>query len=63
MTPMNKVLNFVNSLQESDILTIFEGFLQAVNDADTYDTLVENMDISDDEMFRLRELVQNFMGE
>ena len=63
MTPMNKVLNFVNSLQESDILTIFEGFLQAVNDADTYDTLVENMNISDDEMFRLRELVQNFMGE
>ena len=63
MTPMNKVLNFVNNLQESDMLTIFEGFLQAVNDADTYDTLVENMDISDDEMFRLRELVQNFMGE
>ena len=63
MAPMNKVLNFVNNLQESDMLTIFEGFLQAVNDADTYDTLVENMDISDDEMFRLRELVQNFMGE
>jgi len=63
MIPMNKVLNFVNSLQESDMLAIFEGFLQAVNDADTYDTIVENMDISDDEMFRLRELVQNFMGE
>lgn len=63
MKPMNKVLNFVNSLQESDMLAIFEGFLQAVNDADTYDTIVENMDISDDEMFRLRELVQNFMGE
>ncbi len=60
---MNKVLNFVNSLQESDMLAIFEGFLQPVNDADTYDTIVENMDISDDEMFRLRELVQNFMGE
>ena len=54
---------FINNLSESTLLTIFEGFLKAVSDADIYDEIVEHLDISDDEMFEIRETVQNFMGD
>ena len=57
------IKNFINNLSESNLLTIFEGFLKAVSDADTYDEIVEHLDISDDEMFEIRETVQNFMGD
>ena len=57
------IKNFINNLSESTLLTIFEGFLKAVGDADTYDEIVEHLDISDDEMFEIRETVQNFMGD
>ena len=50
-------------LSESSLLTIFKGFLKAVSDADIYDEIVEHLDISDDEMFEIRETVQNFMGD
>jgi hypothetical protein len=59
---MTELKNFINTLSELDIHTIFEGFLKAVGDADTYDDLVEHLDISDDEMFRIRETLQNYMG-
>ena len=32
-------------------------------EAKTYDEIVEHLDISDDEMFEIRETVQNFMGD
>jgi hypothetical protein len=57
------IKNFINNLSESTLLTIFEGFLKAVSDADTYDEIVEHLDITDDEMFEIRETVQNFMGD
>lgn len=59
---MTELQKFINTLSETDMHTIFEGFLKAVNDADTYDDLVEHLDISDDEMFRIRENLQNYMG-
>ena len=59
---MTELQNFINTLSEIDMHTIFEGFLKAVSDADTYDDLVEHFDISDDEMFRIRESLQNYMG-
>lgn len=59
---MTELQNFIKTLSETDMHTIFEGFLKAVNDADTYDDLVEHLDISDDEMFRIRENLQNYMG-
>jgi hypothetical protein len=59
---MTELQNFINTLSEIDMHTIFEGFLKAVSDADTYDDLVEHLDISDDEMFRIRESLQNYMG-
>ena len=59
---MTDIKNFINNLSETSLLTIFEGFLKAVSDADTYDDLVEHLDISDDEMFRIRENLQNDMG-
>jgi hypothetical protein len=60
---MTDIKNFINNLSETYLLTIFEGFLKAVSDADTYDEIVEHLDISDDEMFEIRETVQNFMGD
>ena len=57
---MTELQNFTNTLSETDMHTIFEGFLKAVSDAD--DDLVEHLDISDDEMFRIRENLQNYMG-
>lgn len=60
---MTDIKNFINNLSETSPLTIFEGFLKAVSDADTYDEIVEHLDISDDEMFEIRETVQNFMGD
>jgi hypothetical protein len=59
---MTELQNFINTLSETDMHTIFEGFLKAVSDADVYDDLVEHLDISDDEMFRIRENLQNYMG-
>jgi len=60
---MTDIKNFINNLSETSPLTIFEGFLKAVSDADTYDEIVEHLYISDDEMFEIRETVQNFMGD
>ena len=60
---MTDIKNFINNLSETSLLTIFEGFLKAVSDADAYDEIVEHLDISDDEMFEIRETVQNFMGD
>lgn len=59
---MTELQNFINTLSETDMHTIFEGFLKALSDADVYDDLVEHLDISDDEMFRIRENLQNYMG-
>lgn len=62
---MNKdkmsVYDFLSSLPPSQVLVILEGFRVAVNDADTYDMLAEQMDLSDEEMFEVRKSVQLFL--
>lgn len=59
---MNEVLNFLKTLPEYRLLIILEAFRVAVNDADTYDYLVELMDISDDEMFEIRDTIQEYLS-
>lgn len=59
---MNEVLNFLKTLPEYRLLIILEAFRVAVNDADTYDYLVELMDISDDEMFEIRDTIQEYLN-
>lgn len=59
---MNEVLNFLKTLPEHRLLIILEAFRVAVNDADTYDYLVELMDISDDEMFEIRDTIQEYLS-
>lgn len=59
---MNEVLNFLKTLPEHRLLIILEAFRVAVNDADTYDYLVELMDISDDEMFEIRDTIQEYLN-
>jgi hypothetical protein len=59
---MNETISFLNSIPEDRLLIILEGFRVAISDANIYDDLVEQMDISDDELFELRESVCNFMN-
>jgi len=59
---MNNVLNFLKTLPEHRLLTILEAFRIAVSDADIYDYLVELMDISDDEMFEIRDTIQEYLN-
>jgi len=57
------VYDFLTSLPPSKVLVILEGFRIAVNDADTYDMLAEQMDLSDEEMFEVRKSVQFFLDD
>ncbi len=59
---MNEVLNFLKTLPEHRLLIILEAFRVAVSDADIYDYLVELMDISDDEMFEIRDTIQEYLN-
>ena len=59
---MNETISFLNTISEDRLLIILEGFRVALSDADTYDDIVEQMDISDNELFELREIVCNFMN-
>jgi hypothetical protein len=55
-------IDFLKTIPESDLLVILEGFRVALSDADVFDSIVEEMDIADDQMWQLRELVCNFMN-
>lgn len=57
------VYDFLSTISESQLLVILEGFRVATNDADIYDSLVEQMDLSDEEMFEIRKTVQFFLDE
>jgi hypothetical protein len=55
-------IDFLKTIPEDQLLLILEGFRVALSDADIYDSIVEEMDISDNEMFELREKVCDFMN-
>ena len=57
-----KTIDFLKTIPESDLLVILEGFRVALSDADAFDSIVEEMDLSDNAMLDLRELVCNFMN-
>jgi hypothetical protein len=59
---MNKTINFLETISEDRLLIILEGFRVALSDADTYDDIAEQMDLSDNELYELREIVCNFMN-
>jgi hypothetical protein len=59
---MTELQNFTNTLSETDMHTIFEGFLKAVSDADARNKIAEHLDITDDELFRIINLLANYMG-
>ena len=59
---MNKTINFLENIPEDRLLIILEGFRVALSDADTYDDIAEQMDLSDNELYELREIVCNFMN-
>ena len=59
---MNKTINFLENIPEDRLLIILEGFRVALSDADTYDDIAEQMDLSDKELYELREIVCNFMN-
>ena len=57
-----KTIDFLKTIPESDLLVILEGFRVALSDADVFDSIVEEMVLSDNSMLELRELVCNFMN-
>lgn len=57
-----EAIDFLKTLPEHRLLLILEAFRVAVSDAEIYDNLVSVMDISDDEMFEVRDLVYKFLG-
>jgi hypothetical protein len=59
---MNKTINFLETIPEDRLLIILEGFRVALSDAETYDDIAEQMDLSDNELYELREIVCNFMN-
>ena len=59
---MNKTINFLETISEDRLLIILEGFRVALSDANTYDDIAEQMYLSDNELYELREIVCNFMN-
>ena len=59
----NPTLEFFESLPQTEQLTILQTFLFARQDADIYDTIAEDLDLSDDTLYNLREAVNTFMEE
>jgi hypothetical protein len=55
-------LDFLKTIPEDELIIILEGFRVALADADTFDSMAEEMDISDDVMWNLREKVSDFMN-
>jgi hypothetical protein len=55
-------LDFLKTIPEDELLIILEGFRVALSDANTFDSMAEEMDISDDVMWNLREKVSDFMN-
>jgi len=58
----NPTLEFFESLPQTDQLTILQTFLFALKDTNI-DTIAEDLDLSDDTLYNLRESVNTFMEE
>ena len=59
----NPTLEFFESLPQTEQLTILQTFLFALKDAEIYDTIAEDLDLSDDALYNLREAVNTFMRD
>ncbi len=57
-----KTIDFLKTIPEDQLIIILEGFRVALSDADVFDSIVEEMDISDFHMWELREKVSDFMN-
>jgi hypothetical protein len=56
----NPTLEFFEGLPQTEQLTILQTFLFALKDTNI-DTIAEDLDISDDTLYNLREAVNTFM--
>ena len=56
----NPTLEFFEGLPQTEQLTILQTFLFALKDTNI-DTIAEDLDISDDNLYNLREAVNTFM--
>ena len=59
----NDTLNYLSDKTEHDLLVILEGFKMLLADAELFDMLAEQLDISDDVMVALRDDVNNYMED
>jgi hypothetical protein len=57
----NDTLNYLSDKSEHDLLVILEGFRLLLADAELFDMLAEQLDLSDDLLVELREDVSKFM--
>jgi ATP phosphoribosyltransferase regulatory subunit HisZ len=59
---MRKKAPGFQGLPKADVLVYLEVARVALGDADIFDGVAESLDLSDDEMLRLREQLTEFMG-
>jgi hypothetical protein len=57
----NDTLQYLSDKTEHDLLVILEGFRLLLADAELFDMLAEQLDLSDDALVELREDVSKFM--
>jgi hypothetical protein len=57
----NDTLQYLSDKTEHDLLVILEGFRLLLADAELFDMLAEQLDLSDDLLVELREDVSKFM--
>jgi hypothetical protein len=57
----NDTLQYLSDKTEHDLLVILEGFRLLLADAELFDMLAEQLDLSDDVLVEIREDVSKFM--
>ena len=59
----NDTLDYLSDKTEHDLIVILEGFKMLLADAELFDMLAEQLDLSDNVLDEIREDVNNFMED
>jgi len=59
----NDTISYLQDKTEHDLLVILEGFRLLLADAELFDMLAEQLDLSDDALVEIREDVSKFMAD
>jgi hypothetical protein len=59
----NDTLQYLSDKTEHDLLVILEGFRLLLADAELFDMLAEQLDLSDDVLVEIREDISKFMAD